>query len=189
MPATTPKYALRYPSLSDAPNVPQDVGNLASDVEGAMLQPMVQLVQQTAQTGWTSATPTAITFGASSEVVDTGAFHDTATNNTRIVIGGKLGWWLINGVYCPTSNNATTTVRAMIYKNGVAIGGGFGGQSLSATTALVGVPTPVVLVEATTATDYVELWGYQTAASGTLGTSINSGFVACSLTAVWQRPS
>lgn len=189
MPATTPKYKLRYPGLSDAPNVPQDIGNLAADLEDAMLQPMCQLVQQVAQTGWTSSTNTAVTFGASSEVIDTGAFHDTATNNTRITIGLKLGWWLVSGLYCPTSNNATTTARALVAKNGTPVPGGFASQSLSATTALVGVATPAVLVEATVSTDYIELFGYQAAASGTLGTAINSGFVACALSAVWQRPS
>lgn len=189
MPATTPKFALRYPALSDGPNAPQQLGDLATDVETAMLGGEVQLVQQVAQTGWTSSTPTAITFGAGSEVVDTGGFHDTSTNPSRITIGLKLGWWLVSGLYCPPSNNATTTVRAMIYKNGTAVPGGFGGQSLSATTALVGVPTPGVLVEATSATDYVELYGFQTAASGTLGTVINSGFVVCALNAIWQRPS
>jgi hypothetical protein len=30
---TTTNYALRYPALSDAPNVPQSMGNLAADVD------------------------------------------------------------------------------------------------------------------------------------------------------------
>jgi hypothetical protein len=34
---TTPNLALRYPSLSSAPNVPQDIQNLASDVDTAVV--------------------------------------------------------------------------------------------------------------------------------------------------------
>ena len=35
--ATTPKSALRYPALSDTANVPRDVGNLASDLDGRVI--------------------------------------------------------------------------------------------------------------------------------------------------------
>lgn len=35
---STPTYALRYPALSDDPNVPEDMKNLADDVEDALEQ-------------------------------------------------------------------------------------------------------------------------------------------------------
>lgn len=35
--AATPTYAFRYPALSNAPNVPQDVQNLAEDVEAKIV--------------------------------------------------------------------------------------------------------------------------------------------------------
>lgn len=46
MPTTT-TYALRYPALSDAPNVPQNMGNLAADVDTVLTGIGV----------WTSFTP------------------------------------------------------------------------------------------------------------------------------------
>jgi hypothetical protein len=150
---------------------------------------MCHLVQQTAQTGWTSATATAVTFGASSEVIDTEGAHDTGSNTSRIVIGKRLGWWEISGVYCPPSNTATTLVRAIIYKNGVFVPGSFAGLPFASTSALIGITTPVVPVQATSATDYVELFGYQTAASGTIGTAGLNTYVACSLTAIWKSTS
>lgn len=36
---TTPTYAFRYPASGDAPNGPQAIQNLATDVEGAMNRP------------------------------------------------------------------------------------------------------------------------------------------------------
>ncbi len=187
---TTSKFSLRYPSLSDAPNIPQDIQNLASDADAAMTVPMCHLVQQVAQSGWTTSTPTAVTFGSGSEVIDTDALHDTSTNTSRVVIGKKLGWWEVSGVYCPAgANTATTLVRSMIYKNGNLIAGAFAGIPQSSITAFVAVPTPVILVEATSVTDYVELMGFQTAGSGTIGTAGINIYVASSITAVWQRPS
>ena len=161
----------------------------ASDVNPTIDACLCHLVQQAQQTGWTSATATAVTFGAGSEVVDTDSLHDTGSNTSRIVIGKRLGWWEVSGVYCPPSNSATTLVRAILYRNGALIPGSFAGLPFASTTALIGVATPTVEVEATAVTDYVELMGYQTAASGTIGTVGLNSYVACSLRARWVRES
>lgn len=187
---TTTTYAFRYPGLSDSPNVPQSVQNLATDLDNATFAkpPCCWLVQQSAQTGWTTATPTAVTFGASSEVIDTDALHDTGSNTSRIVIGKKLGWWEVGGVYCTPGNSNTVAVRAYLYFNGSPITGGVGGFNPATGTTIQAVVTPTILVQATSVTDYVELYGWQTAGAGTLGTAI-SGPVAPSFLATWKRPS
>ncbi|GAA2696566.1 hypothetical protein [Actinoplanes palleronii] len=185
MPTTT-NMAFRYPALSAAPNVPLDVGNLAADVDAAWTIPKVFLVQQTAQTGWTTATNTPITFGSGSEVIDNLACHDESTNTSRVVIGKRLGWWQISGIYVPASNGATTYVRALVAKNGTVIPGGWGGQVLASATGFVGVSSAVTLVQATLATDYIELLGQQFASTGTIGTAISTTPVSSSLTAIWQ---
>lgn len=150
--------------------------------------PMVHLVQQTAQTGWTTATSTAVTFGTGSTVIDTGSFHSESSNTSRVVIGKQLGWWQIGACYCPQGNSNTTYARGIIYKNGVAnpVNGAFGGQVLSNAAGFVGVAVPVTLVQATASTDYIELYGQQHATSTPIGTAVSSGFVACTLTAIWR---
>lgn len=159
---------------------------------GTLGAPVCQLVQQAgaSQSGWTSATPTAVTFGAGSEAVDTHNAHDVSTNNSRITIGVKLGWWLVEGVYVPANQNNTTLIRAILAKNGTSIPGSFTGLPFPTApgTALIGITTRSILIEATSASDYVELQGYQTAASGTIGTAVSS-YATSSLTATWQRPS
>jgi hypothetical protein len=151
-------------------------------------KPVCNVVQQAAdiQSGWTTATVTAVKFGAGSEVLDTDSAHDVTTNNSRILIGVKLGWWRIGAIYCPASNGATTSVRAVIYKNGSPIPGSFNG--LPAANVFVGVPTGEMYVQATSGTDYIELMGYQAAASGTIGTSVSAPYVASSISATWERP-
>ncbi len=152
---------------------------------------LCQLVQQTgaAQTGWTSATPTAVTFGVGSETVDTHNAHDTGSNTSRINIGVKLGWWHIEGVYVPVNQNNTTLIRAIVGLNGNLIPGSFTGLPFTSPgTSLIGITTRAILVEATSASDYVELYGYQTAGSGSIGTAVNS-YAASSLSAIWQRSS
>lgn len=161
----------------------------AADLEMIYNPPTCYLVQQVAQTGWTSATETNITFGSGSTVVDTGALHsETGANPERILIGKKLGVWELSGVYCPVNQTNTTLVRSVLYMNGTSIKGGFCGLPFSSTTALIGISTPTIEVVATSSSDYVALRGYQTAASGTIGTAINS-YVASSFRAVWKRPS
>lgn len=159
---------------------------------GSVSAPICQLIQQTAQTGWTSGTPTAVTFGSGSETVDTHNAHDVSTNNSRITIGVKLGWWLVAGIYVPVAQNNTTLVRAMVAKNGTTLDGSFSGLPFNVAappgSSLIAITTHSILVEATSASDYVELQGYQTASSGSIGTAVNS-YARCSFTATWVRNS
>lgn len=151
-----------------------------------LIGPVCQVVQQTAQTGWTTGVATPVTFAVGSTVLDTDAIHSESSNTSRLVIGTKLGIWEISGVYVPaTSASATTIARATLYKNGSFIAGGFAGPSENFTTIVNGIVSPTIEVEATASTDYIELWGTQTSV-GTVGTAINT-FAACSLKATWLR--
>ena len=51
------------------------------------------------------------------------------------------------------------------------------------------VASGTVLVQASSATDYVELLGYQLASGGTIGTAVSAPLIVSSLTATWLRPA
>lgn len=144
-------------------------------------KPLGFFVQQTSQTGWTTATFTSVTFGTSSEVIDRDTQHSTSSNTSRVVIGDTLGWYKVSGVYVPQTNTATTLVRACIALNGTEINGSATSMSPASTSSALSLSTGVVLVEATSASDYVELKGWQTAASGTLG-AVAGTIISSSLT-------
>lgn len=174
MPTTT-HMGFRYPQLTDAPNVPQDVQNLASDVDTAVYNLKSQigcrLTQGTAQTGWTTGTYNSLTFGT--EDFDYGTLHDVSTNPSRITIGGHLGLWEITGMYCAAVNGNCTNHRVHLTLNGTAVNGALTSIAVS-TTGFVCIPLPPTFVLATTSTDYVELQGYMVAASGTIGTAVST---------------
>lgn len=164
------------------------LNSMVTEIADNANKPICQLVQQTAQTGWTSGTLTDVTFGTGSEIIDTDGAHNESSNTARIVIGVKLGWWAVQGLYCPPGNGNTTLLRALIAKNGSALTGSLQGNSYASNSGFFGLATRNFLVEATSATDYITLQGYQTASAGTIGTAINT-YIACSLTATWVRPS
>jgi hypothetical protein len=146
-------------------------------------KPLLYIAQGTAQTGWTSATFTSITFAAT-DTLDRDGQHDPASNNSRVVIGNTLGWYRINGLYVAPSNTATTLLRAQIALNGTAVDGSTSSVNCTATGGFLGLPTTSVFVQATAAADYIELQGSQTAPSGTIGTGLSGAF-RCSLSAEW----
>lgn len=90
--ATTTYLALRYPALSNAPNVPQDMQNLASDVD-AMLGGIILCTSSTR--------PTART-GAVIYETDTGLYQ--SYNGSAWVVLGRT----VTGTYTPTLTAATT---------------------------------------------------------------------------------
>lgn len=189
MPTTA--RGIEYPLSTDAPRVWEDMQAMADSIETAIDtatdRPVCYIVQGTAQTGWTTATFTTVTF-AGTDDLDTDDLHDPAVNNSRILIGTKLGWWRVSGLYTPAANSATTLFRAAIAKNGTRLTSGFVGVAPSSSSGLMGLATGTVYVEATSSGDYIELQGYQAAASGTIGTGVSSD-LAPSLSAEWVRVS
>jgi len=135
-----------------------------------LITPFCQGVQNTAQT-LTTAVYTNISFDG--ESVDTLGIHDTATNNSRFVIGKKLGWWRIDANIAYNAN-ATGDRRCQITRNGTVINGSLSiVTSPSATFNSASIPG--VLVEATTVTDYIEIQGQQSS-GGNLATIVSGGF-------------
>ena len=148
-------------------------------------RPMTYLTQAVAQTGWVSASTNDITF--TTEVLDRDGQHSTASNTHRVVIGNTLGWYRVSGVVVFAGNTAATLLRANISLNGTAVNGSYVSLGVAAATlssSATALSTNSVLVQATTATDWVSLQGLVTAASGTLGTAV-SGAVTSSLTVEW----
>jgi hypothetical protein len=116
-------------------------------------------VRTTDQTGIVTATDTPIALNGTDEL-DTDAFHDPASNNTRITIPSGLdGKYIFYGNLI-WDTNATGIRQAQIRKNGTTA------ISVEASLAVTGtlysynmVVTPPI---ALSAADYMELVGYQT---------------------------
>lgn len=166
-----------YPQLTDDVDPPGDIQALAvavnddvDDVADGLLQHACRLTQGTAQTGQTSGSYFSLTFG--SEDFDTETLHDTVTNPSRIIIGKRLGLWLVGGSFAAASNAAASNVRVRVTMNGSAVNGNLFSDPAPAASALA-MPFVVVPIIASVATDYVELQGLVTAASGTIGSQIN----------------
>jgi hypothetical protein len=149
--------------------------NVKSPIDRLASMPMVSLLQTTGVTGWTSATYTAVTFGTSSEEYDTYGMHDEVTNNSRVVIGLELGYYEVSGVVAFVGNTATTLVRAGIALNGSMVAGSIASMAPLSSSSALAVTTNRRIIRATSATDYVELMGWQTAASGSNGTLVSGG--------------
>lgn len=130
-----------------------------------------RVTQSTAQTTWTTNTFTNITFGA--EDFDWGNLFNSGSSTTKLTLGAAaLGLWLVGGHYVPAGNAAATLLRARLTFNGSAVNGATPsfGNSVS---SILGLTIGAVPIVTTLSTDYVELQGLETAASGTIGTAVS----------------
>ena len=127
-----------------------------------------------------NATFTAITFQV--ESFDTDAFHDNSTNTSRFTIPtGKGGKYLISGIIS-YAFHATGTRLVAIYKNGSTWN--YNAQLQTVTSSPSGIYIPVSFVINLAATDYVEIFAYQTsggalnvAQDGTTATNIQVSYL------------
>lgn len=145
----------------------------------------VKAVQNTTQ-ALAAATFTALTFDGADEVDDLNV-HDSVTNNSRLVLGGALGWWLIIGQFAIGAASAKG-VRSRIVVN-VGLAGVQGGYSstpnITGTVAGFVTSTSTSMWLATSAADYVQLQGYADVASST----VVSGDLRSTLMAIYQGPA
>lgn len=150
-------------------------------------KPIVRLVAAAAQS-LTNNTTTAITYGASSEDIDTHGYHDTATNPSRVTP-------LIAGYYRCTAHTSMNTasgtnytqVAAAIGKNGTR----FAPQTIhrpdAASNAGANAQTTGI-VSLNGSTDYVEHFGSQTNGAATAqNTTVSVGFQS-TFEVVFERP-
>jgi hypothetical protein len=139
-------------------------------------RPLCVLKQGTVQS-LTTSTLTPITFDL--ETLDRDNQHSTATSTDRVVIGNTLGWYRVTGSVAYTGNAAGDR-RAVIYLNGVATNG----YSISHPSSTSLISTMVVgYVQATSATDYVQLYGWQS--SGVALNTVVSGTFQSYLNVEW----
>ncbi len=103
-------------------------------------------------------TITAITFD--NEDFDTDAFHSNVTNTSRFTIpAGKGGKYLVGGIV-GYAHNATGARAVYLYKNGVAYN--YVSQLGTVAQSPYGTHIPFNFVISLVATDYIEIFGWQT---------------------------
>ncbi len=145
-------------------------------------KPITVLVAQVDQTGWSSATYTAVEFGAGSEVLDTDTQHSTSSNTSRVTIGDTLGYYRLTGVVTFNGLTTTTLVRAGFALNGSMIAGSISSMAPLSSSSALSVVAHSTIVEATSSSDYVELMGWQTASGTPRGPIVSGGNFASSFT-------
>jgi hypothetical protein len=143
----------------------------------------VKAVQNTVQ-ALAAATFTAVSFDGADEVDDLNV-HDSVTNNSRVLLGLAVGWWLVMG---HTAWGAATGkgIRSRLVLNGVTgINGSYdSAPAITATTGGFITTNSVGLVQVTNAADYIQLQAY----TETAGSTTVSGDLRCALSAVYQGP-
>lgn len=157
MPATT-TYGLRYPALTDAPDIVQIVKNLAEDADGALKPPVAQLYQ-TVEQDIAHNTFTALNFQG--EAADTHNGHSTTTNTSRWTCpSGWAGYYLVSGlVYL---FNPSVSMCCHIRKNGVGVKGSLTRSGPASVTTDTGLSSGTVVVPMSVG-DYVEVFVEQNA--------------------------
>lgn len=144
-------------------------------------KPVCQVSQATTQS-IASSNLAPISFDA--ETLDTDGQHSNVTNNTRVLIGQTLGWYRCSGI---VAFGAATGARrgVEVALNGVSVNGSQVFVTGTTTAQFIGVPMPPFWVEATSASDYVELRGFQDT-GGACPTAVSGGFRS-SFTVEWVR--
>lgn len=112
---TTSINALRYPASSAAPNVAQDIQNLAMDVDSKLVVSVVcAVIQTTAQTGLASGWQT---LNMQAETIDTHNGH-AANASTFVVPAGCAGLYAVDGGVCFGPIDTALFQGVRIVKNG-----------------------------------------------------------------------
>lgn len=158
----------------------------AEMLDRALRPPVVKLVQQSAQT-LAYDTDTPITFGASSEVLDTHNFHDTVTNNTRIT-PTVPGLYECRGILWLAADTTVAQIYASIFQNGsvatprarlvMPIDSGGGVNDLTSASAARTSMQISGFLSFNGSTDYAEFSGrfLRTTGTTTINTSIGGSF-------------
>lgn len=132
---------------------------------------------------------TAITFNGTNDV-DTLGIHDSVTNNSRLTIGLKLGWWHVSGKYSTTGTAAGISRRLRLVMNGATgVNGAYAAWPAFSATAMTGgfwSFETSSLMQASLSTDYVELHAFQDS-GGALNTIV-SGDLRSSIYAIYLGP-
>lgn len=159
----------------------------ASDINAAInassAKPLVRLIQAATQS-LSNTTLTALTFGASSEDVDTHGFHDTGSNTSRVT-PTVAGWYRISVTVVFGTTTAVSAIRAMVGKNGVAVPSLTSNKPVAATSAPI-TASANALQQANGSTDYFEALALQTS-GGSLSTSVAANGLVSTLEVEFVR--
>jgi hypothetical protein len=155
-------------------------GNRFQDVTKPVCHVYQTVAQAPASAAWTP-----ITFD--SEYIDTDNQHSTVSNTNRIVIGNTLGWYRVSANVAFNGDiRGRRGGRIGLNGSAVPIAGSqivipaYAQNAAGAATGYnINVTSPPVLIQATLATDYVELQGFQDTGVA-LNTTVGSG-IACAL--------
>jgi hypothetical protein len=146
-------------------------------------RPIVRLIA-TATQNLTNNTSTAITFGASSTIIDTHSYHSESSNTSRVT-PLIAGYYRAMGVVAHGGSASYTTLQSVIKFNGVDQAGNQR-QGPNATNSQRGVPAEGVFL-CNGSTDYLELAGLQ-ASGGTVAT-VASGSTTSYFEVEFVRPA
>lgn len=165
---------------------PATAAQISAIMEATVEKPLCRLIQQSAQS-FSDATDTAITFGASSEDIDTHGFHDTSTNTSRIT-PTKAGYYTLRAIFWAPANTDYATISIAIKKNGTTTLPAVVREGPNATSAARSVEVSI-LASANGSTDYFEAMGQQdNTTSASRSTPSNGGSFSCVFECVFERP-
>lgn len=108
MPSTT-NFGLRYPALGDAPNVPQDMQNLASDVDTLLTGYHGYYRQEITGQSILNSTDTKVTFNFAVPTVPLGIEYSAGVFTIK-----KAGMWTLRATVCHKWYSASTTTSAWL---------------------------------------------------------------------------
>lgn len=160
----------------------------ASDINtidaATVARPVGRIRQGTAQTGIANTTATAITFTAADEI-DTGGFHNTSTNTSRVT-PTVAGLYQVQGGVALGGATDFTVVQAYLARNGSALAPAFRfTPSASAQTLVMPVSA---MIECNGSGDYFEIYYIASrSGAGTTSTVVSAQF-ACVLEWALVRP-
>lgn len=155
---TTPTHGLRYPALSDAPNVPLHMANLATDVDNLLALPTYAQLLQTTAWNYTSGGWHPIQM--QSEDFDVNNGHSTSSNPSRWYPGRAGVFAASGGIAWAPNSDGRRGVR--LVKNGTTAIRGSASITPATPASLgnSGVPMRLIFFQLG-ASDYIELYGFQ----------------------------
>lgn len=151
---------------------PTNYSDYAALAQASISRPLVRLIQQSAQS-IASGTATALTFGASSEDIDTNSFHDTATNTSRVTPTVAGYYEVTVTASFATGASSYTQITAAAAKNGTRAAPQDIRRPDAGTSATNAQTTATLTANGTT--DYFEGFASQNS-SGAQNTNVSAGF-------------
>lgn len=149
-------------------------------------KPLVRLVAVATQS-LNDNTSTAIAFGTGSTVIDTHAYHDEVTNNTRVT-PLKAGYYRAWGTVSYGSRTDYATLQSVIRFNGVdQVGNNRIGPNATSTPRSATAGPVTLLCNGTT--DYIELGALQDNTANVAQTTTSSGSSNSYLEVEFVRPA